>query len=326
MLKQIYRLLSHITFGEKRKYFRYLYKNRGKKKQNFIDCNESVCLSIKQLDYKINELNNKINQFSENFDFLRHIVLPACFTHPSIFTKYKNIHKGKNAILLGSGPTFNFYEPIKNGIHIGVNSTFLQDKVKLDYLFIQDRYPTITNKYNELKKYDCKKFFGIHYVQPDGDPYQSITEQDIDENKAERYYFISEPIYNRAIKLMSNDITTRPLLSYASTIFCALDFILWTHPKKLYVVGCDVTNHKHFDNFTDNIKRNIDKDLGFKLIFEGWGIFKEYIGRHYPDVEIISINPIGLKGLFHDVYTKSYLKEHPEINLDEIEILEKDIG
>ena len=39
-----------------------------------------------------------------------------------------------------------------------------------------------------------------------------------------------------------------------------------------------------------------------------------------PDIEIISINPVGLKGLFHDVYTEEYLIDHPEINREEIEI------
>ncbi len=267
-----------------------------------------------QLSLSVNaNFSQQQSMMSEKFKQLQNIVLPAIQTHPEVFSKYKGIHAGQDVVIMGSGPTVNFYDPVPNAIHIGVNSSFLQDKVKLDYLFIQDRFPTIQNKYDELLKYDCKKFFGIHYIQPEGDPFQTITEKDVQENNAERYYFMTELISDRALCLMSNDITTRPLIAYASTIFCALDFILWTHPKKLYIVGCDLTAYKHFDDFTDKCKRNIDCESGMKLIYEGWNIFKEYIERHYPDTEVISINPIGLKGLFNDIYTNSYLLNNPKI-------------
>lgn len=40
-------------------------------------------------------------------------------------------------------------------------------------------------------------------------------------------------------------------------------------------------------------------------------------------MKIIGVIPVGLKGVFKDVYTKEYLKDHPEINPDEVEILEE---
>lgn len=44
----------------------------------------------------------------------------------------------------------------------------------------------------------------------------------------------------------------------------------------------------------------------------------------YPDMEIISVNPVGLKGLFRDVYTESYLNDHPEIDRKTVEILKEE--
>jgi hypothetical protein len=35
----------------------------------------------------------------------------------------------------------------------------------------------------------------------------------------------------------------------------------------------------------------------------GWNEFKKFASIYYPKTEIISINPIGLKGLFKDIYT-----------------------
>ena len=40
---------------------------------------------------------------------------------------------------------------------------------------------------------------------------------------------------------------------------------------------------------------------------EGYRNVKKFSALHYPDMEIISVNPVGLKGMFHDVYTESYL-------------------
>jgi hypothetical protein len=39
-----------------------------------------------------------------------------------------------------------------------------------------------------------------------------------------------------------------------------------------------------------------------KDIYEGWKDLKKFAQIYYPDTEIISINPVGLKGLFTDVY------------------------
>jgi len=36
-----------------------------------------------------------------------------------------------------------------------------------------------------------------------------------------------------------------------------------------------------------------------------WIQLKEFVELYYPETEIISINPIGLKGLFRDEYTET---------------------
>ena len=40
-------------------------------------------------------------------------------------------------------------------------------------------------------------------------------------------------------------------------------------------------------------------------------------------MEIISVNPVGLKGMFHDMYTESYLDAHPEIDRERCEVLDQ---
>ena len=65
-----------------------------------------------------------------------------------------------------------------------------------------------------------------------------------------------------------------------------------------------------------------DKDTYFvDQMMAGYHQFKEYARIYYPDVYIISVNPVGLRGLFEDVYTKDFLDAHPEIEKENLKIL-----
>ena len=61
-----------------------------------------------------------------------------------------------------------------------------------------------------------------------------------------------------------------------------------------------------------------------EIIKYGWKKIKEYRDSKYPDIEIISVNPVGLKGLFTDVYTKSYVDEHPELLKENVKIMDNE--
>lgn len=58
--------------------------------------------------------------------------------HSYSFDKYKNINEGKSVALIATGPTLSQYKQIPNVVNVGVNKSFLFDKLNLDYLFIQD--------------------------------------------------------------------------------------------------------------------------------------------------------------------------------------------
>jgi len=53
---------------------------------------------------------------------------------------------------------------------------------------------------------------------------------------------------------------------------------------------------------SSTFKNNNSLNTGLNL---SWKFFKEIAKKYCPDTEIISINPVGLKGLFHkDIYTR----------------------
>jgi hypothetical protein len=226
------------------------------------------------------------------------LYLAAMATHPGVFGDYKSIYKEREIVILGSGPSANKYRPINDAIHIGVNRAFRLQKVMLDYLFIQDRQfvpdnPDYIGEQEAADTYggnNCQKFYGRHYeVLP-------ITEASVDKANAKRFIFHDRRVENDNLTGFSSDITVRPLNEWGSVIFAALDFALWTHPKRIYIVGCDCSNNGSFDGKCESYD-------GYDGIVFGWKQYARYIENYYPDVEVVSVNPVGLKGLFADRYT-----------------------
>lgn len=213
--------------------------------------------------------------------------------HSKVFPKYKNCNEGKDIVILATGPSLREFKPIDNAVYIGVNRAFEFDKVKLDYVFIMDNSNPTPEYLEELNKYEgnnVKKFYGIC---SDYDLMSAtISENDAIKAKAERFYIHTV----RDKKIPTYDISTEAFFNSGSIVFPAIQFALWTNPKRIYIVGCD-TNLSGYYKGNKNI-------LNVKKVLDGWKQVKEFVQIYYPNTEIVSVNPVGLKGLFKDVFTK----------------------
>ena len=214
------------------------------------------------------------------------------------FEQFRNINAGKTVVLMGTGPTVEKFIPIKDAIYIGVNRCALYKKVKYDYMFMQD-YAAVKEYINEMKKEEFNetiKFYGIipmtYKAEIFGGASCSIPNSIALEHHAYRYYVpMNWGFQDRYPLNISNGI----MAVAGSVIGPAFQFALYTNPKTLYIVGCDLTSG-HFGG--DNIPSSDLSDLVF------WKNNKEFAEVWYPDTEIISVNPIGLKGLFdHEIYS-----------------------
>lgn len=112
------------------------------------------------------------------------------------------------------------------------------------------------------------------------------------------------------------DIEHYPLMDFGSVAFGAFHFALYTGAQKILLVGID---NKLSGYFTKEHRQDF---LMTENILRGWRKVKTFCDIYYPNVEIISVNPVGLKGIFKDVYTNSYLNNHPEINRNTVDILD----
>lgn len=238
--------------------------------------------------------------------------------HKAAFAEFKGCHKGQSVVLVGGGPSLNGYSQLEGLPHIGVNSVFLKEGLKLDYWFMRDycgfqgRESEEDNWCDKLKDYDFVKFFGVSEWGIETREGYQPPETIIEENQGRRFF----TTYTK--ELVHCDIEHYPVMGLGSTIFGALHFALYTMPKRILLAGCDCSSAGHFDGTGGT------NECWANAITDSWKWVKKFAARFYPGLEIISVNPVGLKGVFRDIYTKDYLDAHPEIDRVQCEVLNPD--
>jgi hypothetical protein len=226
------------------------------------------------------------------------------------FEKYKNIHSGKELVIVATGSTLNDYDPIEGAVHIGMNTVYKYRKLALDYYFAQDFNRETIGKYygeNHLERYiqdivelQCKKFIG-RYLQDCPHKFIQLSESALQRMNASVYYVDTSP--SREIH---TNICFHPLMDYFSIVFPVVHFALFTNPRRIYLVGCDLSDggqYKHFDGENFQVTEWLAAHIEIQKK-QAWPKIKAFAAQYYPDTEIVSVNPVGLKGFFRDVYTK----------------------
>ena len=226
--------------------------------------------------------------------------LSAQNLHQKTFSNFENKHTKQDIVLVGTGPSAIKYTSknfMQNALHIGVNKAYLLPNLNLDYFFMQDVNFLKKQRPDELQilyQSNYIKFFGL--VEDCQNP-KNLT------LLANNSFFYHTDIYSKRynywgcwISRFTTDLKNQALGDFGSVIFSAIQFALYTNPKRIYLVGCDCSDNGYFDQIGA-------KDPKATFFVPVWQKLKEFASRNYPNIEIISINPVGLKGLFKDTYT-----------------------
>lgn len=196
---------------------------------------------------------------------------------------YKDLHKDKTAILFTTGPTLKEYIPIAGEgiIRIGVNKIYKHPNITetLNYYFFGSSYENNVEHRVEVNQIDNKiKKFASVYRDGAETGLGNITLQNAEK--------INATPFECGLIDFATDISDVKILGH-SIVFPSLQFLLYTGVNKIYVVGCDVNNYYEQENVTH--------------LKEWWQKFKNWVYEVYPHIEIIIINPVGLKGMFIDL-------------------------
>lgn len=230
----------------------------------------------------------------------------AAMLNHETFAALRNLCAGKDVVVCGAGPTLQKYQPIEGAIHIALNRAFLYDKVQFDYVFAQD-WDGIKMVQQELIDYkgnNCVKLLARNFSGA-----KSIPESYAIKCKAKQFVTDDYLFHNGYLSKFVNDIDSRCIGGMPNVGMSSMQFALFLNPKRLYIVGCDMSG-VHFvnKNQTDKEKAAEKKELeenwknNMKPLLAKWEEFKVFTKTFYPETEIISVNPVGLKGMFTDLY------------------------
>ena len=251
----------------------------------------------------ITRINNRYKRYVYRKTYSTSISMAASICNKESFSEFKNINKGKKVALCGAGPTLKNYAMIDDCLHVALNRALLNKSIKYDW-FIADDWDGIDFLQNELLEFDGIIFFG-HQI---GDYSREIPESFRLKCGARRYYTDSYLVSNGFKSRFVCDIDKMPIGNMPNIAISAMQIMLYTNPDTIYLVGCDASSG-HFiqpDQLSQERIQAHEKDLsiavkGDKTIAK-WMELKKFANAYYPDTKIVSINPVGLKGIFEDVY------------------------
>lgn len=208
------------------------------------------------------------------------------------FRKYKNIHSNDIAVVCGTGKTLLDYKKIPNAIHIGCNSCAYLETFVFDYYFFNDWLWSSKETKNKVTEYrpNIEKFFGSFVSDA-----KFGCSLDCAINADAAWYDIQGPFSMHRGGIFETEIDKYWIGDGGgSTIFVCLQFALFCGFRTINIVGCDISGSEHF------YPKNRKSDL--RYLHKSWHKFKNFVTESYPDVIFNVINPIGLKGLFNDIY------------------------
>lgn len=254
-----------------------------------------------------NKLKEKISARLSRMTVENAINVRTGILHQETFSRLKNICAGKEVVVCGAGPSLQKYQPIDGAVHIALNRAFMYDKVQFDYIFSQD-FDGIRMVQKELTEYrpgECIKLLG-HQLET---PQKQIPESLAIKCNALRF-ITDEYIYKNGYKSkFILDIDKQAIGNMPNVGLSVMQLALFMNPVRIYIVGCDMSGG-HFTNPNMNAKeidamnKKLEKTWSdnYQKLLEKWKELKQFAQCHYPDTEIVSINPVGLKGLFRDIF------------------------
>ena len=228
-------------------------------------------------------------------------------TYHKKLEKYKNKHIGETCYIFGCGPTVNDFKEQENGVYIGGNRIYLNKEIKskLKYYFFGHKYVIDQKNENDGSNnkteidnldYNIEKFCFVSFEDKWHSTY-GFTNKDIVKLKD-----INAIPCDLTPSYIHTDISQYPFINH-SIPYPMTQFALYAGFTKIYLVGCDCSNfygNNHQEFFYKNINNQIN--ISDHLI-EWWGNVKSFKDKFYPNVEIININPIGLKNkMDKDIY------------------------
>lgn len=262
---------------------------------------------------QMTDIVDRINKMPSLSDivFYSGILNTVASVHSKVFPQFKNSNTGKSVAIFGSGPSLIKSPKIADCRTIACNKAieFFENRDP-DYFFAVDCF-SVMDFYDRIEKLTSCIFLG-HIIEPRNYP-RTIPEVSYLKDNVYPYY--ESPPFD----FIRPELEQFPIFNSCTIVNSAMHFALYTNPNTIYLLGCDNTNNGFF---IKNIASVTEEETYHKML-DGYKLLKNFRDVFYPNTRIISVNPIGLRGLFEDVYTEAFLNENPDIDKANVTVIEK---
>lgn len=233
--------------------------------------------------------------------------------HSKVFPQFKNSNSGKSVAILGTGPSLAFAPKFDKCKLLACNRSFLLlEGREPDYIFAYD-YTNAQDYFGLMLKQKCYLFVGQFIDAMHNDLYAAPEKVKLQPNVHTFYTAPGLKFY----KTMRTEIDRLPLYAFTSIIDPAMQFAFYTSPDVIYLVGCDATTGGYANK---NLVQEASTQT--RQYAEGHMVFRQFRDTHYPDTRIVSVNPIGLRGIYEDVYTKGFLEQNPDMDKSGVTVID----
>ena len=216
-----------------------------------------------------------------------------------VFKPFQNKHTNKEAILFATGPSLALYDGLEDDgsrLRVGVNG-IAKKNIELDYYFcghVDTRSKQYLGKIADLQVRGAK--FGFITLDGINGP-QWLNLSKAKELGLKPYSLTTEINF-------SLDISEYACVDHL-IIFSAIQFLIYSGVKRIYLVGSDVTQLISDENHALDRDRNVARIKNIFAQLKNWAKGK---------TEIVSINPVGLRGIFPEIRRQevSHLVDPPD--------------
>ena len=215
------------------------------------------------------------------------------------FHEYRDYCAREDCFLLCTGPSllqFDIDFFVGPYFTVGVNEAVFHYP-NLNFLFVQDTKPTHEHGYaNKRDVYNHAEYPKLEAKFAGKAPYipsiRTIPWEDIN-----KHGWLPYEIGREGLCEFEADIDTYCLGDGNSVAFSAAQWALFTGITTLYLVGVDITPR---NTILDEPPGDFHPYLHWDHLGK-WKAFKLWSKTHYPKTNIVSVNPVGLKGLFEEI-------------------------
>ena len=258
---------------------------------------------------QLTAIMRRLNQIPTQLDLSYHSNLAntVAAAHSKIFPQLKNSNTGKSVAIVATGPSMKYSPLIKNCTTIACNRAFELFKDQDPTYILAEDYLGVRDFFNEMVSRDSEVYLGC-YISRGVYTTLSIPEQLRNGKRIHKYY-----IYNN----LRTELESNPLAAFGTIVHDSLHFALYTNPDIIYLLGCDTSNSGYAN------KNILQVPMDPAHLVNGYIKFRDFRDQQYPNTRIISVNPIGLRGVFEDVYTEEFVKDNPELDKTRVTIVEE---